>query len=262
MGKKMDAARRPVPSEFASRRPRQHGAHRLYAILRTAIKFGEIDVRSPLDERLIGTELAFSRAEVREVLRLLSDEGFLSRKVSVGTFVATTSVAVDLFDFVPLDPNVRVTRRQTDKFVLGSGGLLAIKLGGEAQQVVLTEHELMMDGDLVAINTAFSATGAKHGLSKFDEIEHQQDLEVQFPDEYGTAYGGMEVSVDSRVADRHLADVLQVQPGAAILMREQMMYDTDGNVWEYSLSQWRADRVVFSSRRSAGRRLLAADPRT
>jgi GntR family transcriptional regulator len=248
----MSEANPLVPRSFTSRRPRQRGAHRLYAILRMAIKLGELDVRSPLDERRLCNELQFSRSEVREVLRLLSDEGLLSRKVSVGTYVAAEPVTVDLFDFVPIDPRVRLTRRQTDTFVLQGGGLVASKFDDETRQVVLTEHLLMMDGELMAINTAFSAVETEPSAVVDTAVERQLHLGVQFPSEYGAQYGGMEVSLDARIADPHIAAVLEVPVGAPILLREQVISDAEGTIWEYSLSQWRADRVIFSSRRSTG----------
>ncbi|GAA2238514.1 GntR family transcriptional regulator [Herbiconiux moechotypicola] len=237
-----------TPRPFKTRQPKQHGAHRLYALLRMAVKLGDWDPSTPIDERRLSNEWLFSRAEVREVLRLLTEEGLLTRQVSIGTFVAAAPVPIDLFDFTSLDPRFHLTRRQTDKFVIDDGEFLSSKFGASGTLVV-TEHHLMMNDEIVAVNTAFSPTGAKSGRTRFEEVEHQVPLTGQFPVEYGVDFGGIEISVDSRMADAQVAALLDVEAGAPILMRDQVLSDDTGKVWEYSLSQWRADRVVFRAQR-------------
>jgi GntR family transcriptional regulator len=217
-------------------------------LLRFAIKVGTIPNGVMLKERSLMENFDFSRAAIRDALVRLSKDRLVHRQTAIGTIVTSDPVAVGLFDFTPVDGARKVTFRHTEAHEIDQSDYLSFRLGRETQRVIMTETDFIVDGRKVGIQTAFSTTGggsSDFGLGVVGEFE---SWSVTFPREYGVEFGGCEVSIDARVADEDLARILEIEPGEAVLVREQVLYDADGKIWEYGYAQFRSDAVIFRSK--------------
>ncbi|WP_460784648.1 GntR family transcriptional regulator [Microbacterium tumbae] len=216
-------------------------------LLRFAIKAGGLPAGMLVEERAVMERFGFSRAAVRDALSGLSSDGLVDRKTGLGTVVKVRPVPIALLDVVPLANDQRISLRLTETYRLGASTYIAARLGtGNADDIVMSEFFLTVGGARIGVLSAFSI-GSIPGTSLLRPAWEMPTLADAFPRQYGVEFGGMEVSIDARLADESLAEVLDIEPGSAILAREQILRDINGVAWEYGFAQYRADQVLFRS---------------
>jgi GntR family transcriptional regulator len=241
-----------VSVESTPRGKRQSAAYRAYMLLRFAIKAGGLPTGMLVEERPIMEGFGFSRAAVREALATLSADGLIDRKTGTGTTIRVRPVPIALLDVVPLATDQRISVRLTETYRLGESRYLDMRLGTHAaEDLVMSEFYLSVGGEAIGVLSVFSPGGVP-GTSMLRPAWEMPSLRDAFPRQYGVEFGGMELSIDARLADDSLAAVLGVQPGAPILAREQVLRDADGLAWEYGFAQYRADKVLFRSTGTPG----------
>lgn len=232
---------------YRAHRPRRQSApYRAYLLLRFAIKSGVIPTGAQLDERGIMAGLHSSRASVREALGALADEGLIQRRTNVGTTVTVEPIPISLDDIVPLNPAHKMTYRQTEKVLLPESPYLTGRLSDGSGPVIMTESILLVGELKIGVLTVFSHT-TKDGMSLLSSVEEMHSLADEFPIQYGTEFGDIETSVDARIADESVAAKLEIEVGSPVLVREQVLRDRSGAVWEYGFAQYRTDYVVLRS---------------
>ncbi len=226
---------------------KQSASHRAYMLLRFAIKAGGLPAGMVMEERSIMDRFGFSRAAVRDALSRLSADGLVDRRTGLGTVIRVRPVPIALLDVVPLANDQRISLRLTETYRLGASTYIAARLGtATADDIVMSEFFLTVSGLPIGVLSVFSI-GSIPGTSLLRPAWEMPTLADAFPRQYGVAFGGMEVSIDARLADDALAELLEVEPGSAILAREQILRDASGIAWEYGFAQYRADKVLFRS---------------
>ncbi|SDU73316.1 DNA-binding transcriptional regulator, GntR family [Gordonia westfalica] len=227
---------------------RQNFSHRAYTLLRFAIKSGRLPSGFTLDERSIQGNFGFSRSAVREAMQRLAVDGLVQRRPAVGTTVRSEPIPIPVQDIVPEDSHQVMTYRRLETFTMTGNSYLEMRLGDRESDVTMCEVLLSVGGEPIGVLTTFAA-GANSG-SLLQGSAQMHTLEVEFPIQYpGVDFGSIDVSVDARVADPEIAGILGVEPGSALLVREQVLRDARGVTWEYGFAQYRADRVILTSDR-------------
>jgi len=235
----------------ATRLRRQSVGHRAYTLLRFAIKSGGLPSGFSLDERSIQSNFGFSRAAVRDALGRLAHDGLVSRKATVGTTVSSEPIAFPIQDIVPNGDDQIMKYRRLETFTLEGSDYLEMRLGDHRSEVTMCEVVLTVKGEPIGVLTTFSpGAGPSIGVA-LQGTATMHTLAVEFPLQYGddVEFGSMDVSIDARVADEDIAEALGIEPGSALLVREQVFRDTEGVIWEYGFAQYRADRVILKSDR-------------
>ena len=228
---------------------RQRAAYRAYTLLRFAIKSSGLPRGFPIDEHSIMANFGFSRAAVRDALKQLDHDGLVTRQVRVGTIIDKDVVPFPLQDIVPMRDDQTMTVRRIDRHILAPSDYFTMRLGNADGQIVMAEYALSVDTTPLGILTVFSA--GPHTSSLLESTTEMRRLVEEFPHQYGVEFGAMDVSVDARVADEAIAEHLSITPGDALIVREQVLRDSQGTAWEYGFAQYRSDLVILTSRTEA-----------
>ncbi|MFW0786050.1 GntR family transcriptional regulator [Gordonia sp. CPCC 206044] len=226
--------------------PGAHGA--LYSSLRT----GLLSMGDQLDETHLVPMLTFSRNAVRDALRLLADEGIVTRRPRNGTIVVATSVDV------PLDNGLgwgekSVPHREvvvTEQRWVQATPVTRRFLETDNGVVHVTEAVDMFDGRPSMIHTRFTINGAARPLLASPATH--LDFRQSFLRTYGCGLDTIDCWVDATEADERTAGVLRTEPGTPLIVKSRVLRAMDGRPREYSISHYIAAEVSFSAGTDGG----------
>ena len=195
-------------------------------------------------ERELGERFAVSRMTVRQAIDQLVSEGRLYRVPARGTFVARPKLEVPmrLTSFSEdmrargMEPGARVLAVRTAR----PSREVAEALGlGRAGDVHVIERLRTADGSPMAIERCQIVAGRAPGL-----LEHELDQESLYTvleREYGLTVDGAEQEVEAANASAEDAELLGVEPGAAVLRLTRRSFSA-GVPIEHVRSTYRGDR--------------------
>jgi GntR family transcriptional regulator len=214
-------------------------------------------------EPQLASELGVSRATLREALRSLEEDGFLTRTRGSGTFVThrprlRTNLDVnfgvtDAIRAAGMEPGsdeltVATARSSADvagRLAMAPGERVAVvdRVRTANRRPVVYSRDILplaiLGGDLDALRDL-------GGGSIYEFLEGHMGISVQ----YGVA------SFQPMKADRRVASRLRVIRGVLLLYLRQIDYDSDGDPILYSHEYHLADAFEFTVvRRGPGRRL-------
>lgn len=245
------AARAAAARRVASRRGRNDGAaRRLRDLLRTNVVGGVYaDGLLPSESELMLTHGA-SRAAVREALQMLRDEGIVERVQGIGTFAVHesryVSTMAELHGEVAEEAVMRRVRPEVlDRSVVPASDAIARKLAvGNGEPVLRLEYLAFVDGEPIGLATNYV---------KFPEAEPLLDLPFDADwyallDVAGLPLGGSEWLLSAANADASVAGLLNLAPGAAVMLAEELIWDEDGQIYDFAICYIRTDRHVYLSR--------------
>jgi GntR family transcriptional regulator len=240
-----------VDHQFLDRNSRVPLHIQLAEKIRQSIIGGEFQAGERLStEKELGDRLKLSRVTVRSSLALLEREGWIVKRRGVGTFVCDT-LEQDL------------TRVQTTTEVLRSSGIAAsVKIVGFGP-VVAPKHVAKALGRnvnerLLCVEKLLADTSGPIALIRCYlplEIEAEAELLRSQPGvttiavwerKLGIKLKGAQHQIRAEPADDHLAAVLDLEPGAPVLVLDRTSYDEDGRALEYISSIYHWKRYRFS----------------
>ena len=207
--------------------------------------------KMPTEEQLVET-FATSRHAVREALRLLTEDGMISRRPRAGSLVIGQA------------PQAHFTQR-----VASVQELLRYPPTTERRPVSTTylqaDHELAQQLRCAAgaswfcIETLRFAAGSPFPLCHTRVyvrpeyagiVKHRQHGTIMFADQIADMYGVMAETTDFEISaslvDEPSAAVLQVAQGSAALTTVRRYSDPDGRVFEVSVAVHPAQRYTFN----------------
>lgn len=201
------------------------------------------------DDQLVEDELikmfGLSRANIRQALVQLADEGLVIRQRRLGTRVSHPCYHIPLDDILPKDAPPGFMVRTLDDRLVRSMPSIRSALGVTGEMVGMIEHvfeHTTLDGsEPVGLRTAYYRPEFTQPAS----WATCPSLAVGFERAFGKPLGLVETIVDAVGSDEATARILRIAPGTTVLMREQKLYDVDGDVQEYTFSHYRADIVSF-----------------
>lgn len=214
----------------------------------------------------LAAEFGVSRATLREALRSLEEDGFITRSPGVGTFVTHRPRLTN-----NLDVNFAVTDA-----IRAAGGVPAtagLRVEPGAATPDQAEHLALAPGDgVVLIERVRLANGRPVVYSedvvpsalvgdRLDVFRQLVEISVYelFEREFGVVVHHGVASFRPMKADRHVASRLQVIRGAILLHLRQVDYDEDGHPVLYSQEYHLADAFDFTLvRKGPGRKLIRA----
>jgi GntR family transcriptional regulator len=193
------------------------------------------------------------RAAVREALSMLRRERLVERVQGIGTFSICEQRYASTFDEmhgqVDTDAVSRRARPQIlERSVIAAPDAVARKLGiAPGEPVVLLEYLGFVDGVAVWLASNYVKLPQGNAL-----------LEAPFESEWyallasaGLRVGGSEWHLSAVNADVAVADLLDVPAGTAVMLAEELIWDEQGEVYDFAVCYFRSDRHCFVS--AAGR---------
>jgi GntR family transcriptional regulator len=235
----------------AARRGRADGApRRLRDLLRNDVVGGFYpDGLLPSESELMLTH-GVPRAAVREALSLLREEGLVERVQGIGTFAVHESRYISTMDELHGDVRAEGVIRRTrpeilDRRIVPAPDAAARKLMIESgEPVLLLEYLAFVDGEPIGLATNYvSFPEAEALLTAPFESDWYALLDAA-----GLPLGGSEWLLSAANADPAVAALLNVAPGAAVMLAEELIWDEDGRVYDFAICYIRTDRHVYLSR--------------
>jgi GntR family transcriptional regulator len=251
----------PDPRESgreAYRRQRQQAAtsrrvsRATYAQLRAGIRDGSIAPEQRLHESDLVATFAANRNAIRRALQMLARDGLIERHTRTGTTVTSSIVTFSATGVMPLHGGAELRVAELDQDVIPMPPALAARMDSDSPQV-LAYSQLGVLGDLPLYVRSGYAPRLATDPRFFDQVaEHDREfppMEVAFRRLFGTGLGAVESAVEWVPAEASLCELLGVDPGSPLLMREMLLLDEHGRGREFSVTYFRGDRVSLSYER-------------
>lgn len=216
--------------------------------LRAQILSGELERGQKLpSEDDLAAQYGVSRMTVRQGISELIDDGLLYRRHGVGTFVSFPHIERDhsrlsnFFDNTKIQGidakstilNIEVVPARAkiaQALVLENGEpVIRIKTLRQADDIIITLHDAYIPQRLFP-----------ELINKDTEILDVQNLWSRF-EQYGYPVNRAVQKLEARLADRKLAELLQIKTGAPILYKERTVYADDGTPVEFTYCYNRGD---------------------
>jgi GntR family transcriptional regulator len=190
------------------------------------------------------------RAAVREALSMLRREAVVERVQGIGTFSVAERYVGTMDELhgaeaADGDPVLRRTRADVlDRTVVPAVDAVARRLQIERGDPVLRlEYVAYLDSDPIGMATNYVAFPEADALR---EASFRGDW-YTLMEEAGVLQGGSEWVIGAVNADPIVARHLDVAPGTALMLGEELIWDVDGRPFDFAVCYTRTDRFVFSS---------------
>jgi GntR family transcriptional regulator len=238
---------RPVTREYAG--TRADAARWVRDVLRSQILEGVYGglaaARPPLpSESELAAELGVSRNAIREALELLRGEGLITRVQGSGTFVTGAKLRQHLDRLEGLAESLAGHRLPVDNEVLSvreatATPFVAAKLQLPENAPILFIERLRSVGGLPL---SLDTTSLRIGAIPVDANLDKQDVFALIEQELGVRLGWAEITVESVAADPNTAKLLQIRPGAPLLLLHRLTHLRDGTPFDLETVRYRGDR--------------------
>jgi len=239
---------------MAQRRGREDGtARRLRDVLRDNTLGGVYaDGLLPGENELMAT-YGVARAVVREALAMLCAERVVERVRGVGTFaIGEQRYAITLQEMhgeVGEEAESRRARPEViDSRIVPAPDAVAWRLGvAPGEPVLLLEYLGWVDGLVVWLATNYVRLPEGEALRGTPFTTEWYGL----LDRAGLTLGGSKWFLNATLADASVASLLDVEPGAPVMLAQEVIWDITGRIYDFAICYFRADRHTFVS--SVGR---------
>ncbi|MEU0531180.1 GntR family transcriptional regulator [Amycolatopsis tolypomycina] len=216
--------------------------------LQAAIADGRLPAGARLGNEVdLAASLRLSRPTIRQAIQTLVNQGLLVRRRGVGTQVVRTKVArplrlSSLFDDLAGlggKPESAVLVNQVEEAGAEVGELLEAP---GLTHVRRLKRLRSADGEPLALMNNYLPDGV---LDPADDELRERGL-YQLLRSAGVRLHAAEQHIGARLATEEDAELLDEQPGAALLTTQRTTYDDTGRVVEYGWHVYRASRYTFN----------------
>jgi DNA-binding GntR family transcriptional regulator len=228
---------------------------RIQEMLRTQIATGRFAAGQQLPSE---TELAESfettRTTVRQALAQLTFEGLITRRVGLGTFVASRPVEslidaerVRSFEEQMEDIGAHVTFRLLSFGIERASPMLSATLGlAKSAEIYRLRRLRLVGGEVIGLEDRAMPERIGSAISASALITRPATRIVEAA--LGTPLGGMTVSVGAMAASAEIARELGIRRGSPVLLRSHILVDQQGRPALCGDSIYRGDKHRFTYR--------------
>ncbi|MCP4536922.1 MAG: GntR family transcriptional regulator [Chloroflexi bacterium] len=200
-------------------------------------------------ERALNEHFNVQRATIRQALGVLEARGLIVRKRGSGTFVAKAKIEREARRLFAFTKTMTLSGYKVGADILSvieakADARAANKLKIAIDSPVYYFHRLRrLDGEPVMLEIICLPKHIFPGMDQQD-LENNSLFEVM-KKEYGREVTSAEQALEAVQASNYEAKVLQVSPGAALMMEERISRDQFGTTIEFSRDLYRGDRFRF-----------------
>lgn len=222
--------------------------HRLYLLLKDAIERGQFPPGTCLPGELaLSEEHQVSRITVRRAMAELAQEGWVQRKVGVGTVVVprTTEIGQITADVSNLLPNfVRMSNESSIRLLefayrpAPPAVAARLKLAPRERVQYSVRVRSMQGGPFSYLVTHVPASIAQ----TYDESELARTSLFVLLERGGVKVDHATQTISAVLATQEMADALEVSVGAPLIALQRVVFDADGRGIEHLDAFYRPDR--------------------
>jgi DNA-binding GntR family transcriptional regulator len=229
-------------------------ARRTADLIRSDLHHGRLNEQLPYEWDLPHRYNA-SRGATREALRLLSDQRLLTRVAGLGTHRRVDRTAIRMDSAAPMPPAIRIVDADPgDRDKIGSTRMHTEMIAHERLKapVAVAEALAIPEGEEVIFTEALiSIDGTPHRLRSswvpLSRVPALAQNVTRFPPDVlrevlGTTLGFRRFVIEATTADEPVARLLEIEPGAAILINERILQTSEGLPVEFGFTRHRGDR--------------------
>lgn len=200
-------------------------------------------------ERALSEMLGVNRLTLRRALRLLAGDGLLIRRQGKGTYIARPKIERHAGSLVSFTRGMqRSGYTPGAKIISFSQTPVDVSLSKELQlpisaPVYLIQRLRTLNREPVLLERYTIPAEAFPDLQRFD-LESRSVYEV-FEREYGVAVRRARQSLEPVAATEYEARLLEVDPGAPLMLERRLSFDEKGKPVEHGKDLYRGDRFRF-----------------
>lgn len=198
-------------------------------------------------ESVLQKRFGVSRMTVRGVLNVLADEGLLHRVPGKGTFVSEQKITTHSPAYQGIREQLEARGFKTETELLGfelgapsDGVRQHFNLGPLGMAYEITRRRLLEE-KVVTLHQSWVNPELAPDLDRFDVVERQ--LCEVLSTEYGLVVSRTDETLEVVMADESEAALLECEPGAPLLLLEDVLSDSSGRVFECTKLLMRGDRM-------------------
>jgi GntR family transcriptional regulator len=245
------SASRDLPPDTPYRRA--DVARRIADLIRSDLHAGRLAEQLPYEWDLLRRYNA-SRGATREALRLLSGQGVLRRLPGVGTLRRVDRTAIRMHQAASLvhivDADSVLDAEQIGGARMKAETIAHERLGAPAavaealeiavgEDVLYTEALIHIDGTPHRLRSSWVPVSRVPGLGLESVLRHPPDVLREL---LATSLSFRRFVIEAATADVAVAALLEIQPGAAVLVNERILQTADGLPVEFGFTRHRGDR--------------------
>lgn len=253
----MPAVRENVTELAAPRRGRADRAIQVADVLRRQVLQGHLSNGPLPSETELATEFGVSRNTIRESLNLLRHEGLVVRVPGVGTRVVASKYLHGIDDLCGLAETLhgcgQVHNEVRVSGTVPAPGAVARRLGiPVGDPVTYLERRRLVDDIPLSLDLTYLVPDLGERLVRQDLAGN--DVFVLLERLAGTRLGDAELTLEAASADAHSAAILEIPPGAPLLMLERLTRLDTGRPVDLEFIRMRGDRITMrgTARRGSG----------
>lgn len=219
-------------------------------VLLDQIESGELAPGDRLpSEREMSEGLGVNRMTLRQALGLLETQGLLIRRRGDGTYVARPKVERQAAQLVPFTRGIERRGYSPGAKILTfekrpAEAAVARELAIPVSALVYYVRRLQLLNQEPVMLERFSLPARRFpGLDRHD-LSARSAYDVM-EKEYGVAVAQAHQSLEPVVATEHEAELLEVEPGAPLMLERRLGLDRDDQPVEYGKDLYRGDRFRF-----------------
>lgn len=196
----------------------------------------------------LSKHLAISRTTLRQALSKLVYEGLLIRKKGIGTKVADKSVSSKSQNWLSFSQEMEARGIPIKNFELQISWVTPdeqlanfFSIKKDRQILKLERLRGRQEGPFVYFISYFHPRVGLTGQEDFKRplyeiLAKDHSVIVQLSKE----------EISARLADKEIAQKLEIEPGHAILFRKRFVYDQGERPIEYNIGYYRADSFIYT----------------
>lgn len=222
---------------------RSSAARRVRDLLRVAIVHEEFPAGALPGETELMLSFSASRQVIRDALSMLRDEGLVKRVQGTGTFSVASKVRHSFSHLHGPEPEHEVVSHR----ILAAGSEVAAprvadRLGLEPGKLVgVVEYLTVLGDEPYYCATAYVPTELLAVVERGRSVAEWYSLYELAGYEFGVA----DQAVEAILADEQVAALLDVTPGAPLMLFERLLRDSHGRPLEYAIARVRGDRLAL-----------------
>ena len=200
-------------------------------------------------ERELSQALNVSRMTLRAALRELDNKGLLTRRTGDGTYIAQPKIERQAGKLVPFTEGMRLRGYQTGAKIIALEQRLAevsvakhLKIANSAS-VFYIQRLRLINREPVMLEKFIVPVYRFPNLDAYD-LETRSFYEIA-ETEYGITVQQAQQSLEAVSATEFEAELLEVVPGAPLILERRQAFDPDSHPVEYGQDLYRGDRFRF-----------------